>query len=230
MKILKESRSSTAWCIDTRGNIYDVYVHPYGAYDMDAIEDAAWMFLVNFGSKSDNELFIDYIANQLIFDFDLETMQEVDNSIDDIKLSLTEIESIQKYSQLKALVSAVISSIKEKVDNSDFVSDNELSSQSNKIKKMLNNNFLRVRYGSHFQTFLESEGSLYFRVSSSGVDWYNIILDFTLKFSENHNIKDITIEKDKASTGTNKIYLDHMPFEDFLFKKPFIVEALNRIG
>lgn len=226
MQILAESKKSTAWCLGKDGTVYDVYVHPYGAYDMDAIEDAAWLYLVNFGNK---QKYVNYIADQLINDFSLESEEDIDESFQDIKLSLTEIESIQKYSELNSLVDSVIQTMKDRLLLSEYEVGSTLDKTAKEIKSMLNNNFIRVRYGSHFQTFVENPGCLYFRISSEGVNWYKAILDFVLRFSENNIIKDITIEKDMASTGTNKVYLDHMPFEDFLFKKPFVVEALNRI-
>lgn len=226
MQKLAHYDKSSAWCLCKNGEVYDVYVHPYGAYDMDAIEDAAWLYLVNFGDK---DLYVNYIADQFIADFSLEDGKDVDDTAEDIELSLTEVESIQKYPELNSLVIFVIKTIKERLQHSKYETGRELELSANKIKATLNNNFLRVRYGSLFQTFVETPECLYFRISSDSVNWCNQIFEFVLKFAETNTIKDITIGKDMASTGSNEVYLEHIPFNDFLFKKHFIEEILSSI-
>lgn len=232
MRILEESVGSSAWCIDRSGKVYDVYVHPYGAYDMDAIEDAAWMYLTEFDIHDSQlpERCIKYIVQQFIVDFNILTIEDYDDCEQDIRDSLQEIESIQRYSGLQSLIDEVLMRIQSFVQYANFTIEDiqyDTTRQAQILKRTLNDNIMRVRMGSEYLTHVEKSGALYFRISSDGFDWFPVIMKFCCDLSERTRISSVTIEKDKSSTGEYTVFVDHMSFNDFLQAKEFVVESLK---
>lgn len=232
MKILEEASQPMAWCVDTKGKVYPVYVHPYGALDDSAIEDAAWLYCA--AGRTDDS-YIKYIANEIIDEYLVSNAEEALDTIQEAKTTLLDTESLKQYSNLSTLVSKVTSYIKEyahELDDRDnaehWLLGSELSDLGNSIKQELNNNFMRVRLGSEYQTHTERRGALYFRISSTnGFDWYKIVEKFVVDLSASRTILTITIESDQSSTGKRVVYVNHMPLNDFLMKKKFVVESLQ---
>ena len=225
--LLEMNQNSKAWCIDTTGKVYDVYVHPYGANDTDAIEDAAWLYLNNFPISA-KDSYISYIADKFIEDFEINSELDLKLSYADIIESLKEIESIQQYSGLDALIQLVLKEVKNKILSNDIDSKN-LDTAEHAIKQILNNNFIRVRYGSEYQTTVDNPGALYFRISSNNnFNWYDVIMKFTLKIMDKYRIGSITIETDHATTGRRVIYYDHVPIDEFILNKEIVMEACKK--
>lgn len=217
MKILEALSMSSAFCMDRSGNVYDVYVHPFGSLEEDSIEDAAWLLAVKDSKVSD--ICLNYLAGMMC---ELYYNGSTDDFLDEVKEEFRIIECLKKYYSYNYIANDVVSFAKK--NNFDF-SGLDLDSLGNQIKSYLNQNYIRIRFGSEFQTSADREGSIYFRLSSSGYDWYNNIVKFLDDFSRSHRIKDITIEKDKESSGSNTIYANHVPFTDFLLNKKIIIEC-----
>lgn len=226
--LLETNQNSKAWCIDTTGKVYDVYVHPYGANDTDAIEDAAWLYLNNFPISA-KDSYISYIADKFIDDFELQSELDLKLSYADIIDSMKEIESIQQYNGLDAFIQAVLATIKKKVSENNVDTNKNLEIEEKTIKQILNNNFIRVRYGSEYQTTVDDSGALYFRISSNNnFNWYDVIMNFVLKIMDKYRIGSVTIETDHATTGRRVIYYDHVPIDDFILNKEIVMEACKK--
>lgn len=109
----------------------------------------------------------------------------------------------------------------------DSVRDS-LSSISDSIKKSLNQQFCRVRFGGQYNSH-KGNNTIWFRISSVGFNWANTIYIFTSDNKAKYKIQSITICRDyesdngdvegkpeyiyKAKDGTP--YYD-MPIEEFL--------------
>ena len=226
--LLESGKYSKAWCLDTSGKVYDVYVHPYGAFDTDAIEDAAWLYLNTYPNNSYSMKYIDYISDKFIEDFNIESLSDCALAYKDIIDSMKEIESIQTYSNLNILVQNIITSISNKIKDSNYTISNTKEAEK-KIKEILNNNFIRVRYGSEYQTTVDNPGALYFRISSNNhFNWYDVIMNFTLIIMNKFRIETVTIETDHATTGRKVVYYDHVPIDEFILNKEIVMESCKK--
>lgn len=91
--------------------------------------------------------------------------------------------------------------------------------------------FLPCRYGGEY--FDDGEhGAIYFRVTSTNFNWFNIIWEFV--YNNKNTINTITIERDEARTGSHEIYhhgrfkFDHLPIEEFIMLQGNpVVESLS---
>ena len=117
------------------------------------------------------------------------------------------------------------------IRDGNALSEDQTESLGKAIKKHLNENYLRARYGSEYQNRIERPGALYFRTSSSdGFNWYDVILNFIDSISVTKKIRTITVERDTSATGDRRIYIDHMPLNEFLMKKPMVIESVRKCG
>lgn len=87
------------------------------------------------------------------------------------------------------------------------------------LNKALNQEFLRVRYNGLYDSDYSNK-EVFFRVSSEGFNWYDLIWEFV--FSHKEDIDFITIVTDLESTGKEKYYsykgvvYNKLPINDFL--------------
>ena len=236
MKILTEAWSTSAWCIHRNGTVIPVRVHPFGALDDDATEDAAWLFIVN--DNYDKDVLIRYIANQMSYDYNIECSWSEDEIRDIVDESLTDIECLKGMTGVSSLVAAVTSYIvglkpnfKSEGDLLVDATEAEVDTYGASIKQHLNESYLRVRFGSEYQIRVDHTGAMYFRTSSTdGFNWYSTILQFLSDFTSNARVSDVTIERDVSATGDHKVYINHMPFNDFLMERPMVIESVKKCG
>lgn len=71
------------------------------------------------------------------------------------------------------------------------------------VETALNNEFMRARYGGLYNTDKKFK-DMYFRISSAGFDWGEIIYNFVKNYSS--IIKTVTIVRDEESTGMKDYY------------------------
>lgn len=88
------------------------------------------------------------------------------------------------------------------------------------VCRELNQEFLRARYGGMYDSD-STGGEMYFRVSSVGFNWFDII--WTFVYNHQKEISTVTIVKDPESTGANGYYyklssivVKDMPVDDFI--------------
>lgn len=228
MKILSEALLSNAWCIDRRGRMISVKVHPFGALDEDSTEDAAWLYVVN--DSYDTSELVKYIANQMCYDYSIDEDWESSEIKAIITESIEDIESLKGMNNVSKLIEDVYDYIAI-IREGDSLSLTETESLGKDIKKHLNENYLRVRYGSEYQNRIDRAGALYFRTSSSdGFNWYDIIIRFIDNIIVSKRVNNITVERDTSATGDRKVYIDHMTLNEFLLKTPIVIESVRRCG
>ena len=227
MKILEVYSPARAWCIDRKGNIIPVKVHPFGAAGEDSVEDAAWLYL--FTDYSNKQSLLEYICNELILEYAIDDYTDGYSIVEE---ELDSIESLKGHPGLNKLISTISNSVKDILEGGqDAMTETDIDKLGNDIKTYLNQNYTRVRYGSHYQNYTEREGSIYFRIASDdGYNWYDDIINFLDKAGSRFKLKDITIEKDIQATGVNRIYVDHLSLSDFLMRKPIVIESVKACG
>ena len=214
MKILEESNIDNAWCVSRRGRIIPVKVHPFGALDDDATEDAAWLYVVND----------DYDRSGIDNNWESSEIESI------VSESLEDIESLKGMPSVKELIQKVYDYIAF-IREGNALSELQTEALGKTIKNHLNENYLRARYGSEYQNRIERAGALYFRTSSSdGFNWYDVILKFIDYLTVNKKVITVTIERDTSATGDRKVYIDHMSLSDFLMQKPIVIESIRKCG
>jgi hypothetical protein len=121
----------------------------------------------------------------------------------------------------------------------DSVSPQTINAQdvaivNREINHELNQTFLRARIGGEYDTVAGNK-DMYFRISSTGFRWNNIIDGFLVNRGE--LISTVTIERDKEFTGSNKKYvtpkdspIDHMPLETFFDESEGEIDAPESYG
>lgn len=88
------------------------------------------------------------------------------------------------------------------------------------VNAALNEEFLRARYNGKYDSD-DNNQEMYFRVSSTGVNWFPIIWQFV--YDHQRQISAVTITKDEESTGQKGYYynldgqpVNHMSVNDFI--------------
>ena len=210
---------SVAWMLRRDGEYFKVPVHAYGDKEDSEyiLMNAEWLYnhTENDKTKQDilNLLAMYAINNDCI---DVSTFAEYLIDKDYLNIKIRFIQSI--YNKLEKtmehiMVNAQNGNIDEDTLNHIVIDD-------------LNQEFCRVRAGGQY----DSDGSLgdiYFRTSSTGFNWFNIIWEFV--YNKRNEISTVTIVRDKESTGEEDIYYNKMPIDDFitLSGNPYI-ESVNR--
>ena len=228
MKILERYNTYNAWCINRSGRTIPVKVHPFGALDDDATEDAAWLYVVNDGY--DKTEIIKYIANQMCYDYGIDNNWESSEIEDIVSESIEDIECLKGMSNVKELIQKVYDYIAI-IREGNALSESKTATIGQSIKNHLNENYLRVRYGSEYQNIIERPGALYFRTSSSdGFNWYDAIVKFIDHLTLNKKVATVTVERDVSAAGDKKGYVTHMTLKDFVLQKPIVIERVLKCG
>lgn len=100
------------------------------------------------------------------------------------------------------------------------VTFDDFRKEANELNKLINQEFLRFRVGGYVTPEKRSEDEIYFRISSEGFNWFDLI--WTLLYNNQSIINKMTVTKDEQSTKsaeTIKIKGDrlfHYPVKDFL--------------
>lgn len=89
----------------------------------------------------------------------------------------------------------------------------------------LNQEFCRVRTSNFKYQYGGNNGEIYFRISSQGFNWFNLIWDTVAEFD--HFIKYITIMKDYATFGVS---FDYYRYKDIIFNKLPVQDFLTLSG
>lgn len=106
--------------------------------------------------------------------------------------------------------------------------DEEKEELMNLLNDLTNQEFCRVRTSNYKVKYGGDNGQIYFRISSTGFNWFDLIWNIVNKFSK--NIKEVTVMKDKQTFGGKEFdyYYDHLPTDEFLtLKGNPIVESVD---
>ena len=251
--IIKENLMGNAYMLDKYEDLIKVKYHPYG-YEDDIEENSSCAyFLYKFSKKNKdkiNKLLLNYIA----YCFYETTVLDIQNyfNINIIDKEFTQIfkHIFDEFDISQTLNAWNIYNNKQEVFNDLLVilKDSNLSNiediynyyneyEDNNIAYMqLNEDYTRVRIGGRYDN--NSEDCIYFRISSVGYNWGDIIVNVV--FNNFMNVKYITIERDTESANinkqANKIYktkdgqsINHMLVKDFVYQEhiPLVASLTN---
>lgn len=89
----------------------------------------------------------------------------------------------------------------------------------NLLNDLTNQEFCRVRTSNYKVKYGGDNGQIYFRISSTGFNWFDLIWNIVFKYSK--DIREVTVMKDKQTFGGKEFeyYYDHMPVDEFLSLK-----------
>lgn len=208
---------SIAWMLRRDGKAIQVPVHAYGDEEDPEyiLMNAEWLYnnTENSSTKTDIILLLAiYAVNNDCVDVSTFAQYVIKN--DYLQISVKFLESI--YNELERAIDSAISS---DYHNEEYY--------NKKVVDDLNQEFCRVRAGGVFDSD-GNLGDLYFRTSSSGFNWFDVIWEFVYKLYKQNKVSTVTIVRDRESTNEDKVYYNRMPVEEFitLSGHPYI-ESVN---
>ena len=220
---------SVAWMLRKDGQAFSVPVHPYGDEEDSQyiIANADWLYEhTNIsGAKED-------IVN-LIAAYALE------NDCKDVGDFVNFVISEHKNYNNEIIKLKFIEKIKDQLEDAiDLISLAGIydSSEYNQIViDNLNNEFCRVRAGGLVDSS-SNLGDIYFRISSTGFNWFDVIWAFV--YENQHRIDTVTIVKDNNNFDNsydvyrhNGVAIDKMPVDDFINLSGHpVFEKLQKVG
>lgn len=196
---------SIAWMLRRDGKAIQVSVHAYGDEEDPEyiLMNAEWLYnnTENSSTKTDIVLLLAiYAVNNDCVDVSTFAQYVIKN--DYLQISVKFLESI--YNELERAIDSAISS---DYHNEEYY--------NKKVIDDLNQEFCRVRAGGVFDSD-GNLGDLYFRTSSSGFNWFDVIWEFVYKLYKQNKVSTVTIVRDKESTNEDKVYYNRMPVEEFI--------------
>ncbi|MBO7696668.1 MAG: hypothetical protein J6T10_28910 [Methanobrevibacter sp.] len=213
---------SIAWMLRRDGKAIQVPVHAYGDEEDPEyiLMNAEWLYNNTRDEKTKQDI-VNLIA-----------LYAVNNDCVDVS---TFEEYLEEDGDYLVINLSFIESISDKLEETmEYYIDNAPNGNidENTLNKIvmddLNQEFCRVRAGGVYDSD-GSLGDLYFRTSSSGFNWFDVIWDFVYKLYKQNKVSTVTIVRDKESTGEDKVYYNRMPVEEFitLSGHPYI-ESVDR--
>lgn len=202
---------NNAYMIRSDGKAFPVTIHLYGSDDInETLFAAEWLY--NHTQFSSVKTLIEkFIAAYAV---SLDPVIKEENLMEEIVPTI--------LYELKGLGYRVLS--EGFVNSLDLEAINLSGLQSveilnTMINRELNQEFLRARFGGMFNS--DGDGIMYFRISSTGFNWFPIIWDFVYNYR--NSISGVTIVKDPESTGQDGYYyklgtqpVNNMPTDEFL--------------
>lgn len=226
--LIRTFMPSTAWCVDRYGNSYSVYVHPFGSTEFDCNDEhAAWLWCNDFNivkKYCEEYLCVRYVTaahNPDEDDFDFDKLFEY------ISDELYSIECVNMHPKLPLLVHQIQQLCRKNIDKllkADLPRNTKIGDS---LTRYLNSNIVRVRLGSEYSTKTDDPGAIYFRISSNGFDWSDVIYHFMESIQTRSAIKTISVERDRSSTGEVEFAIDHLTVSDFFENTVNIRRCIN---
>lgn len=222
--------NATAWMIRNDGHAFPVEVHLYSDGDWVSLADiASFIISTNSRDKDYMKQAIIYWMTSLLEDQD----QDLDKDSFDMKKILSDY--LQEYPEYIKYPLSIDDYMKiyNSVDHPTSVAANmewlesiDFGEVESKVLKSLNQQFCRARFGGQYDTN-RGNPTMWFRISSAGFNWYNIIYKFTYDYKNKLGIKYVTIcrdpESDEMDTRAAKFYktkdgglYKDMPVDEFL--------------
>ncbi len=213
---------SIAWMLRRDGKAIQVPVHAYGDEEDPEyiLMNAEWLYNNTRDEKTKQDI-VNLIA-----------LYAVNNDCVDVSTFEEYLEEDGDYLEINL---RFIEFISDKLEETmEYYIDNAPNGNidENTLNKIvmddLNQEFCRVRAGGVYDSD-GSLGDLYFRTSSSGFNWFDVIWEFVYKLYKQNKVSTVTIVRDKESTSEDKVYYNRMPVEEFitLSGHPYI-ESVDR--
>lgn len=227
---------SIAYHLRQDGNIFPVITHIYCSEDGTLSGEAeAAEFIIATNSKGVE------LAKQVLDTWiGLKILAKYPNVPDNMRVDKFIIPAIQSSQSLMeySISDTDILTIHKECGNfanmselKNYLADVDIQILQADMMTLLNQQFCRVRYGGIYDSHGDPE--LWFRISSVGVSWTNIIYEFVTMFKNREPVECITICKDRDVPGGSAIFetIDedvkvykasdgelylHMPIEEYL--------------
>ena len=235
-----------AWHLRQDGKIFPVVVHLYAMGDGDLsteAEVAAFLLKTDSEDKRLSQRVIDaWIAlcleNWVRYDDTeediIETIRNLPNKLPyHFAYPLTGDELVKIHTDANSFND--VDSLYEFIDNTVRKEHDDLCL---KIRRSINQQFCRVRYGGKLNTVKGSE-SLWFRISSVGFNWQNVIDSFVTDLCGSRPVSDISICRDQESDNTETDYFYkskdgrqyyQMPIQEYLAEEHESSQILDSAG
>lgn len=196
-----------AWHLRQDGKAFPVKVHLYCMGDEDLSSEAeVASFIINTNSQDQDiaEYVLDAWMSLLI-----EEEVSYDADSEAIDRAIREAVMNTGYKFAYPLSPDKLIDIHHKQDNYsdldtlyEFTDDVRygIEKLQDKIKKSLNQQFCRVRYGGQYNS-LSGNNGIWFRVSSVAYNWANTIYEFVSNNRRSYRIDNVTICRDSESDG-----------------------------
>lgn len=202
---------ANAWHLRQDGKAFPVKVHLYAMGDGDLsseAEVAAFLLKTNSADTKLSQRVIDaWIA------LCLEDKVRYDDTEEDIIETIRNLPNELPYHFAYPLSGDELVEIHKAVNNFndvetlyDFIDKiliEEFDSLCLGIRRSINQQFCRVRYGGKYNT-VRGSNSIYFRISSVGFNWRDVIYNFVSDIKQSKRISDITICRDPESDDANE--------------------------
>ena len=202
-----------AWHLRQDGKAFPVQVHLYAMGDGDLSTEAE---VAAFLLKTDSE---DKRLSRRVIDawiaLCLEDRVRYDNTEEDIIEAIRNLPNVLPYHFAYPLTGDELVKIHTAANNFndvdtlyefiDKISIEEHNDLCLKIRRSIDQQFCRVRYGGKLNTVKGSE-SMWFRISSVGFNWQDVIYNFVTDLCRSRPVSDISICRDQESDETEADY------------------------
>jgi hypothetical protein len=202
-----------AWHLRQDGKAFPVQVHLYAMGDGDLSTEAE---VAAFLLKTDSE---DKRLSRRVIDawiaLCLEDRVRYDNTEEDIIETIRNLPNVLPYHFAYPLTGDELVKIHTAANNFndvdtlyefiDKISIEEHNDLCLKIRRPIDQQFCRVRYGGKLNTVKGSE-SMWFRISSVGFNWQDVIYNFVTDLCRSRPVSDISICRDQESDETEADY------------------------
>lgn len=208
---LNESAQTKAWMIRRDGKVFEVQIHPYG--NPSDYEETLWASEWLYSHTANHEtkdLILKFITTWVYDECDFgeaTVAEQLDKEIAD-----------RPYMFLTSKFVHSISNALEDVDIDEPVEELNVA-----VNSALNEEFVRARAGGEVNSDA-SLGEMYFRISSTGFNWFDIIWKFV--YDRKSSVDTVTIKRDQEATGEESTYyrhgnkvFDRMPVDEFIMLK-----------
>ena len=210
-----------AYMIRNDGTLFPVTVHIYGSVEdiEETLAAAEWLYSHTNESKTKED----------IVDLVIAYAKELDPDVEKDEVADTLLYTF-KHAGYKVCSESFLNSLPYKNPETVTVSAKTLNLT---VVTDLNQEFLRARYGGLYDSSAGNR-DMYFRISSVGFNWFDIIWNFV--YQNRNAIDTVTITKDEESTGLENYFYKidgepalHMPVAEFIEAKgnPVIDSAMT---
>lgn len=206
-----------AYMIRNDGKLFPVTVHWYGNKDVGDVEEtiSASEWLYDATNHADVRSAIEKLLAAYAFYLDPDL--EPDEIADTLEYQF-------KHVGYHVISNEFIERLMPAFEKMDLKSIPPLQTLNTIVNQELNQEFLRARYGGMYDTDHPSGKEMYFRISSVGFNWFDIMWEFVEK--NRSQIDYVTVVKDPEATGMDGyVYMldgkpvQSMPADEFIFAK-----------
>lgn len=226
---LDESVGTNAWHLRQDGQAFPVKVHLYCEGDDDLSSEAeVSAFIIKTNSKDqDLARYILTAWMAMLIENTVNYDDEGEEIVSAVSKAMKQLPFKFQYPLEESELLSIFRSYEFNVDSLyEFIDEvrENIDDLQLKIKRSINQQFCRVRYGGKYDTHA-GDSEIWFRISSVGYNWANTIYEFTSNMRRRLSLSHITICRDNESDNSHTDYFykakdgvsyRHMPIDEFL--------------